>query len=255
PCKNRNRRCFPRFPAAYFHSGAWPLAEKQIFRRFDKSQTGLASSSCFAVFPLRDSRAYQSARCPIGDLPGLSPLKPPDVLEYEQHLHAKTQGQSLREPFDSLFRKLPLQRRQRLTQQFDPMAALELRLVAESIGLPLRPLLQRQLQRRFERGLELLEAWKRGLEKFGNALLRALRIRAPRQDRPQRLVHYRLNQSSLAREIAIGGGTGNARGLRDLADGRGHAGLHEPACRRKHKTPRPGAGASLCLFGQLELLT
>ena len=71
---------------------------------------------------------------------------------------------------------VPLQRRDRVLEQVDAVAARELRLGAERAGLAARPLVERQLQRRLERRLERLDARHRRVEQLGDAAARIVDV-------------------------------------------------------------------------------
>ena len=188
--------------------------------------------------------ADKRRRRPLGDRLRVFAIKPPDVLEHDQHFDPENQRQRLRQPARKLRRQLIVQRRDRVLEQVDAMAALELRLLAERAGLAARPLLERQFQRRLEGRLELLDARHPGIDQIGDAARRIRRRGGPGQDRPEPFVDDRADQRCLARKIAIGGGARNAGGLGDLADRRRRAALHQPDRRLEHQPAGAGLGTA-----------
>ena len=83
---------------------------------------------------------HQRAGRPLCDRQRPAAVQAPDVLQHDQHLDAENQRQRLRQPLEFARRQPLLERRERVLQQVDAMAAREGRLAAQRACLPRAPI-------------------------------------------------------------------------------------------------------------------
>ncbi len=130
------------------------------------------------------------------------------------------------------------QRLGRLHQQFDAMAAREGLLFPQRSNPTPSPLVERELEGRLERRLELVDPRHGRTQEVRHPRPSVASLHVPVQNRTERPIHHRVDQRRLAGEIAIGRRRATpAASATSLTDGRG-AGLHERGCGFEHEAAR-----------------